>query len=71
MTTPFLSSLSIPDDHADPGIVFVSDRLADLPSLLAALPAGLQVVVLDGNVDGLAQMAAVLQGRSGLAESNL
>jgi hypothetical protein len=67
MTTPFTSSPSMPADPAGPGIVFVSDRLADLPSLLAALPAGLEVVVLDGSADGLAQMAAALQGRSGLA----
>ncbi|EJE50562.1 hypothetical protein PMI14_04778, partial [Acidovorax sp. CF316] len=48
-------------------MVFVFDDLHDWQTLAAAAPAGAEVVVLDGWGDGLAQMAAHLQGRSGIA----
>ncbi|MBI3145178.1 MAG: DUF4347 domain-containing protein, partial [Pseudogulbenkiania sp.] len=64
-------------DHADGGanpaghvsagqareIAFVEGNLANLQQLLAGIPAGVEVVVLDAQQDGLAQMAAYLQGR--------
>ncbi|MDZ7862902.1 DUF4347 domain-containing protein [Acidovorax sp.] len=48
-------------------LVFVFDDLHDWQTLAAAAPEGAEVVVLDGWSDGLAQMAAHLQGRSGIA----
>ncbi len=63
-----------PTDHPMPlgardpvELVFVFDDLHDWQTLAAAAPEGAEVVVLDGWSDGLAQMAAHLQGRSGIA----
>ena len=47
-------------------IVFVDWRVADIDSLLAGMPADAEVVILDGASDGLDQIAARLQGRSGI-----
>lgn len=48
-------------------VVFIFDDLHDWQTLAAAAPFGAEVVVLDGESDGMAQMAAHLQGRSGIA----
>ncbi len=47
-------------------IVFVDWRVADIDSLVAGMPSDSEVVILDGASDGLDQIAARLQGRSGL-----
>jgi len=47
-------------------IVFIENNVPDLAGLLAGMPAGREVVVLDSAQDGLAQMASYLQGRSGI-----
>lgn len=47
-------------------IVFVDWRVADIDSILAGIPADAEVIILDGASDGLDQIAARLQGRSGL-----
>ncbi len=47
-------------------VVFVFDDLPDWQTLVAAAPEGAEVVVLDGTQDGLDQIAAHLQGRSGI-----
>ncbi|MDZ7862901.1 Ig-like domain-containing protein [Acidovorax sp.] len=47
-------------------VVFVFDDLPDWQTLAAAAPEGADVVVLDGSRDGLDQIAAHLQGRSGI-----
>lgn len=47
-------------------IVFADNRLDDLPVLLDALPADTEVCLFDGAGDGLAQIAAALDGRAGV-----
>lgn len=46
--------------------VFVS-TLPDLQTLLSAVPEGGETLVLDGNQDGVAQLAQALAGRQGLS----
>lgn len=47
-------------------ITFILSNLPDLETLLAGLPAGSEVHVLDANGDALAEMAGILEGRSGI-----
>ena len=47
-------------------IVFADDKLDHLPVLLNLLPPGLEVQLFDGAGDGLAQIAARLEGRAGI-----
>ena len=47
-------------------VVFVDSNLRDYQQLVAGLPPGVEVVVLDGSRDGLQQMADYLDGRSGI-----
>ena len=47
-------------------IVFIEDNVPDLQSVLAGLRPGIEFVVLDSKADGLEQVAAHLQGRSGI-----
>ncbi|WP_227812762.1 Ig-like domain-containing protein [Massilia sp. IC2-477] len=47
-----------------PAVLFVEDNIPDLQSFLAAVRAGVEVIVLDSTRDGLAQIAASLEGRS-------
>ena len=47
-------------------LYFIDAGLADLDTLLAGLPAGAEVVLLDPAQDGLAQVLATLDGRSGI-----
>lgn len=62
--------LPSPSDAASPlaptVIVFVEADVADYQLLLADLAPGAEVHVLDPGLDGLAGMAAVLKGRSGI-----
>lgn len=59
-----------PSDAASPlaptVIVFIEADVADYQMLLAGLAPGAEVHVLDPGQDGLAGMAAVLKGRSGI-----
>ncbi|PWC84599.1 hypothetical protein AEJ54_29370, partial [Azospirillum sp. Sp 7] len=45
--------------------VFIDTGLADWQTLMAGVAAGIEIVLLDGSADGLAQMAAWAAGRSG------
>ena len=47
-------------------IVFVLDNLSDWQTLVAGLPTGVEVHVLDAKGDGLKQMVSLLEGRTGL-----
>ncbi len=47
-------------------VVFIADNVPDYASLAQAAGAGRQVVVLDSNRDGLAQMVEALAGQSGI-----
>ena len=47
-------------------IVFVESNVADYQTLLNGLKSGTEVHVLDATQDGLAQMAQILNGRSGI-----
>lgn len=52
--------------HPLNAVYFVNSDLADLATLLAGVPQGAQVVLLDPAQDGLNQMMTALQGRTGL-----
>ncbi len=45
--------------------VFIDTGLADWQTLMAGVAAGIEIVLIDGSADGLAQMAAWAAGRSG------
>jgi len=47
-------------------VVFVDSKVANYQQLVAGLKPGTEVVVLDGNKDGLQQIAQYLNGRSGI-----
>ncbi len=47
-------------------VAFVSDRVDDLPTLLAALRPDVDLVMLDSQADGLAQIAAYLNEHAGI-----
>lgn len=48
-------------------VVFVDGGLSDLETLLAGIAPEMEVVVIDPDQDGLTQIAAALDGRSGLS----
>ena len=48
-------------------VVFVVDNLPDLDTLTSGVREGVEVVMLDSEGDGLAQMAEYLDGRTGLS----
>ncbi|MBF0125128.1 MAG: DUF4347 domain-containing protein, partial [Magnetococcales bacterium] len=52
-------------------LIFVDSSLANFQSLVHSLPADQEVILLNPGQDGLAQMAAALSGRSGLAAIHL
>ncbi|HSV82048.1 MAG TPA: DUF4347 domain-containing protein, partial [Ramlibacter sp.] len=57
------------DPQANAGrseVVFVEDNVSDYQTLVAGMRAGVEVVLLDSRGDGLRQMAAYLDGRSGI-----
>ncbi|MEL0169538.1 MAG: Ig-like domain-containing protein, partial [Pseudomonadaceae bacterium] len=47
-------------------VVFIDSQISDYQQLLAGLPENTEVVVLDASQDGLSQIAAYLDGRSGI-----
>ena len=59
----------LPDGDGPPGrpVVFFESAVAGYQVLLKGLAADADAVVLDGQGDGLAQMAAFLKGRHGLS----
>ncbi len=57
---------SLPTLPAAQAIVFVEADVPDYHALLAELPPGTEVHVLDAGVDGLARMAHILEGRGGI-----
>lgn len=63
---PFSNPISSTGQPAPNAIVFVEADVADYQSLLAGLAPGTEVHVLDAGADGLARMAQVLEGRSGI-----
>ncbi|WP_321815543.1 MULTISPECIES: DUF4347 domain-containing protein [unclassified Paraburkholderia] len=52
-------------------VVFVDPGVANYQSLLTGLPTGTQVVILDANSDGFAQIAQYLQTHSGVSAIHL
>lgn len=52
-------------------VVFIDPNVADYQTLTAGLPAGTRYVVLDGNSDGLAQIAQYLAGHPGVESIHL
>ena len=52
--------------HQTKNIVFIDSRVASYQSLIDGLTEPAEVFILDGESDGLAQMAARLQGRCGI-----
>ena len=52
-------------------IVFIDSAVADAATLLAGLPPGLEVVMLQPGSEGLSQMAAALAGRTGIEAIHL
>ncbi len=52
--------------HQRTEIVFIESNVADYATLIAGFDPALEVHVLDASSDGLAQMAAILAGRSGI-----
>ncbi|MHB0875814.1 MAG: DUF4347 domain-containing protein [Anaerolineae bacterium] len=48
-------------------VVFIDASVADAAALVAGLPGDTQAIVLDADRDGLAQMAAAVQGQHGLS----
>ena len=47
-------------------IVFIDTRITDYQTLIDSFADPAEVFILDGASDGLAQMAAYLQGRKGM-----
>lgn len=76
MTEP-ISSPTLPSDapamqvSAPRAIVFVEADVADYQSLLAGLAPDTEVHVLDAGQDGLARIAQVLEGRSGIGSLHI
>jgi hypothetical protein len=55
-----------PAQQSAPQVAFVFSNVANYQELAAAFRPGVEVHILDAGQDGLAQMAAILQGRSGI-----
>ncbi|RRV15606.1 DUF4347 domain-containing protein [Pseudomonas saudiphocaensis] len=47
-------------------VVFIDSNVRDYQQLLAGMPSGTEVVILDADQDGLQQMADYLEGRTGI-----
>ncbi len=52
-----------PSNHE---IAFIDSRLADLGTLVSAIPEGTRIVLIDGSRDGVVQMADALRGEDGI-----
>ncbi len=58
--------MSNPSVSSRQEIVFILGNLPDIQQLLAGINPGTEVYILDSQQDGLAQMADILAGRSGI-----
>ncbi|TYC54434.1 DUF4347 domain-containing protein [Zoogloea oleivorans] len=58
--------MSLASASTSNSLYFVDASLDDLDTLLAGLPAGAEVVLLDSTQDGLTQMLAALNGHNGV-----
>ena len=65
-TNPLIMQAPLPLSSTPHAIVFVESDVEDYRSLLVGLAPGTEVHVLDAGADGLAHMAQVLAGRSGI-----
>lgn len=63
---PVSQSQAIAAPAARTEIVFIEDNVPDIQSVVAGLRPGIEFVVLDSKANGLEQIAAHLQGRSGI-----
>ena len=52
--------------HLKQQIIFIDAAVEGIPSIIASVDPSIQVVVLDGNRDGVTQIAEALNGRTGL-----
>jgi hypothetical protein len=52
-----------PSNHE---IAFIDSRLADLGTLIKAVPEGTKIVLIDGAKDGVQQMVDALKGQTGI-----
>ncbi len=59
-------TFSAMDGIAFTEIAFIDTTVADYRTLMAGMRPGMEVILIDGAADGLAQIAAALQGRSGI-----
>ncbi|MBS1187934.1 MAG: hypothetical protein H6R04_1952 [Burkholderiaceae bacterium] len=59
-------SICTPAGSAPNSVIFIDSAVSDFNTLITALPAGSEYVLLNSDSDGFAQMAAYLQGRTGL-----
>ena len=53
------------------GIVFIDPKVDDYEMLMAGVTPGLEVVLLDENFDGIAQITQALKGRIGLSSLHI
>lgn len=58
-------------DAADKGVAFVDSSLAGYHDIIATMPVGIEVVVLDAARDGLTQMAEWAAGHAGYSSIHL
>jgi hypothetical protein len=56
---------------ATSGIVFIDPKVDDYGILMAGVKPGLEVVLLDENFDGIAQITQTLKGRRGLSSLHI
>ena len=66
-----MSDLNRAGNTSNSKIVFIEDNIGDLDALLANVQQGVDVVVLDSTLDGLAQIAEYLSGRTGIEEVHI
>jgi VCBS repeat-containing protein len=60
-----LATIEMPEVQGNE-IYFVDAGIENADSIIAAIPDGAEVILLDANTDGVEQIAAVLQGRNGI-----
>jgi hypothetical protein len=66
-----LKSSSCNSNGATSSIVFIDPKVDDYEMLIAGVTAGLEVVLLDENFDGIAQITQTLKGRRGLSSLHI
>lgn len=58
-------------DALTTGIVFIDSKVDDYEMLAAGVKPGLEVVLVDKNSDGIAQITEALKGRRGLSSLHI